>query len=82
MNIDQGEYKGGQGEAAETERSGICKLSEEPLVGFGVKIDGRSRKYSRLVSLTVFSGRVGQISRFKVGVIGRTGHFAVIFQLP
>ena len=81
MNIDQGDDKGGQGEAAETERTGIRKPAEEPLVGFGVKIDGRSRKYSRLVRLTVFSRGVGETSGFEVGVIGSGGHFAFYLNL-
>ena len=59
MDIDQTEDKGGESETAETERGGIGELTEQALMGFGVKVLSRRRKDGRLVSLIVSAGISG-----------------------
>jgi len=69
MDIDQTEDKGGKSETAETERSRICELAEQALMGFGVKILGRGREDGRLVGLGISAG-VGRFAAVVEVMVG------------
>ena len=59
MDIDQTKDESGEREAAETERSRIGELAEQPLVRFRIKVLSRRRKNGRLVGLSLSAGVSG-----------------------